>query len=133
LALIEHMSATHGDTASDKRRDLQGGLAAWQERRAKDALQASISSGITLEDLATLCGLSRSHFARAFKQSTGLPPHRWLLGRRVARARDLLLHSTMPLEKIATSCGFADQSHLSRVFSKHVGTSPGAWRRMQRS
>ena len=132
LALIAHMTATYGDTHSDKRRNVHGGLAAWQERRAKDALLAGISGNIKLEELAALCGLSRSHFARAFKQSTGLPPHRWLLAQRVEKAQELLLHSTMPLEKIATSCGFADQSHFSRVFSRQLGASPGLWRRLRR-
>lgn len=132
LALIEHMTATYGDAQPDKRRDLHGGLAAWQERRAKDTMLAGLSGNIRLEELAAHCGLSRSHFARAFKQSTGLPPHRWLLERRVERAQDLLLHSAMSLEKIATSCGFADQSHFSRVFSRQVGVSPGAWRRLRR-
>lgn len=133
LALVAHMTGTYGSASSGKRRIAHGGLAAWQERRAKDALLAGIGGNIRLAELAALCGLSRSHFARAFKQSTGLPPHRWLLARRVERAQDLLLNSSLPLDRVAASCGFVDQSHLSRVFSKHVGQSPSAWRRMRRS
>lgn len=132
LALIAHMTTTYGAAAADERRGSHGGLAAWQERRAKEALLANIAGNLRLEELATLCGLSRSHFARAFKRSTGLPPHRWLLARRVEAARALLLTSALTLEQIAHRCGFADQSHLSRVFTAFVGTAPGEWRRQRR-
>jgi len=132
MALIAHMTSRYGGVRSDKSRVERGGLAAWQERRAKDALMDNIAGTIKLEELAELCDLSRSHFARAFKQSTGLPPHRWLLARRVERAQDLLLHSSLSLDSIAEACGFFDQSHLNRVFSKHVGQSPSMWRRMNR-
>jgi AraC-like DNA-binding protein len=133
LALIAHMTATHGEVRSNGRGVTRGGLAAWQERRAKEALLASIDGNIGLGELAGLCGLSRSHFARAFKQSTGLPPHRWLLARRIERAQELLLHSALSLDRIAAACGFADQSHFSRVFSRQIGIAPSAWRRQRRS
>lgn len=133
LALIAHMAATYGNSVSERRRVAQGGLATWQEQRAKDALLANIAGNIPLAELAALCGLSRSHFARAFKRSTGVPPHRWLLARRVEVARDLLLTSALTLEQIAHRCGFADQSHLSRVFTAFVGTAPGEWRRARRA
>ena len=68
-------------------------------------------------------------FARAFKQSVGTPPHRWLLLQRVLRAKSLLRDADRPLADIAIACGFADQSHFTRVFTHIVGTSPGAWRK----
>jgi AraC family transcriptional regulator len=111
---------------------IRRGLAPWQERRAKEAMYASLDKDISIAQLASECGLSSSHFARAFKQATGRPPYRWLLERRVETAQGLLLNSQMSLLEIAKACGFADQSHLTRAFKRIAGTSPGAWRRVRR-
>ena len=73
--------------------------------------------------------LSVSHFSRAFRISTGLPPHKWLLRQRVKAAKQLMTIRDLPLSEIAMSAGFANQSHFTRVFSAMVGVSPGAWRR----
>ncbi|MEO7954023.1 MAG: AraC family transcriptional regulator [Polaromonas sp.] len=110
---------------------VRGGLAPWQERRAKEILTANLHGDIALIDLANECGLSVRHFARAFRQSTGTPPHRWLLEQRVDKAKDLLLNSSSPLADIALACGFADQSHFTRAFTRAASLSPGAWRRMR--
>lgn len=132
MAFLTHVACTYGDMPIEPGLK-RGGLAPWQERRAKDMLRAHIDGDISLEQLAGACGLSRSHFARAFKKSAGMPPHRWLLVRRVERARDLLLNSALSLEQIAERCGFADQSHFTRVFVNLVGAPPGEWRRCRRS
>jgi transcriptional regulator GlxA family with amidase domain len=68
------------------------------------------------------------HFARAFRTSVGMPPHRYLVERRVARARELLASTNMPLAEIALAAGFSDQSHFARRFREHVGTTPRAYR-----
>jgi AraC family transcriptional regulator len=132
LALLAHVARTHCGMGMAQRVQ-RGGLAPWQERRAKDLLMARLNGDVTLEALAQECGLSRSHFARAFKTTTGLPPHRWLLDRRVERARELLLNSALLIADIADLCGFADQSHFTRVFTNALGVSPGEWRRLRRS
>jgi AraC family transcriptional regulator len=106
-------------------------LAAWQERRAKELIQARLDTEVSVAELASECRISRSHFARAFKDTTGISPHRWLQACRVDRAKTLLLESRLPLTAIAARCGFADQSHFSRVFSKWVGVTPSAWRRVR--
>ncbi len=133
LALLTHLAATYGGLRPGSLPRLRGGLAPWQERRAKDALMAHLDGDIGLDELARLCSLSRSHFARAFKRTTGTSPHRWLMAQRVERTKDLLLHSSLSIEQIAASCGFADQSHLTRVFTKQVHATPGRWRRSWRS
>lgn len=107
----------------------RGGLAAWQLRRVTELMQSDLSADVTMSDLASACGLSVSYFARAFRQSTGQPPHRWLLEQRVARARTLMSSPALPLADVALACGFADQSHFTRVFKSLVGASPGVWRR----
>ena len=107
----------------------RGGLAPWQERRAKDYIEAQLHRPLCLIEVARQCELSRSHFARSFRRSTGLPPHCWLRLRRVERAKQLMTHSSLPLAHIALACGFADQSHLSRVFARTTGCTPRMWRR----
>jgi AraC family transcriptional regulator len=132
LALQAHLLRTYATTVVEGQ-SVRRGLAPWQERRAKEAMSANLDKDISIAQLASECGLSSSHFARAFRQATGWPPHRWLLERRLETARDLLLNSQMPLQKIANACGFSDQSHLSRTFRRMVGTSPAAWRRIRSS
>lgn len=107
----------------------RGVLTPLQERRAKARILDDLANDPSLAELASLCGLSVSHFARAFKQGTGAPPHRWLIMQRVERAQSLLVSSDAPISEIALTCGFADQSHLTRVFRRATGLSPGAWRR----
>jgi AraC family transcriptional regulator len=110
-----------------------GGLAPWQERRARDMIGAHLAHDLSLADVARECELSVSQFARAFKRTTGMPPHRYLLEQRLARARELLRHSPQPLAAIADACGFADQSHFTKVFRKVQGETPGAFRATARS
>jgi transcriptional regulator GlxA family with amidase domain len=114
-------------------RSERGGLAPWQLKRAKHIMSENLDSAIQVDELAEACRLSVSHFARAFKVTTGQSPHRWLLGYRVERAKRLLLESKLPLTNVALACGFADQSHFARVFSRIAGAAPGAWRRAVRS
>ncbi len=111
------------------RQPRRGCLAPWQLRRAKELMQSDLTADVSMRELAQACGLSVSYFARAFRQSTGEPPHRWLLGQRVARAQALLRRPDRSLAEVALACGFTDQSHFTRVFGNLVGASPGAWRR----
>ncbi|MBB4189367.1 AraC-like DNA-binding protein [Sinorhizobium terangae] len=128
MALMSHLSLSYG-VHDGQGRLPRGGLAPWQERRAKDLLMANVSGSISLEELAKGCGLSRSHFARAFKVTTGSTPLQWLAQQRIALAQGHLRYSSLSLHDIAEQCGFSDQGHFSRVFSQHVGETPGRWRR----
>lgn len=131
LALLSRLAAQHG-TGPMARPRSRGGLAAWQERRAKELLVAHLDGGIGLEDLAFECRLSRSHFARAFKVSTGTSPLGWLAARRIECVKSQLLSSDLSLEQIAANCGFSDASHLARAFFRATRWQPGAWRRAHR-
>lgn len=107
----------------------EGGLAPWQRRRAADMLEARLDGNVPLLELASECGLSVRHFSRAFRKSFGMPPHRYLLQRRVELARRLLLTPALAIHNVALACGFSDQSHFTRVFKLCTGYSPGQWRR----
>jgi AraC family transcriptional regulator len=108
---------------------IRGGLAAWQVRRAKEILSANLDGRVPLKEVARACGLSVSYFSRAFRRSMGVTPHNWLLTLRVQVAKQKLREGRLSLRDVALACGFADQSHLTQVFTRSVGVSPGAWRR----
>jgi AraC-like DNA-binding protein len=109
------------------------GLAPWQLRRVTAHIEDHVCQSIQLRELAAMTGLSQSHFGRAFKASTGMPPHRWQLEARVRRAQRLLVEADMPLAQVALETGFAEQSHFTRVFRRIAGTTPRAWQRERRA
>ncbi|NGO66666.1 helix-turn-helix transcriptional regulator [Rhizobium daejeonense] len=121
-----YLCTHYGDLAI--RRPIVGGLCTWQVRLAKDVIETSLVGGIGLADLAQLCGLRTSQFAHGFKRSTGVAPYEWLQCRRIERAKECLLAGGS-LFDVAALCGFADESHLIRMFRRRMGVSPGAWRR----
>ena len=106
-----------------------GGLALWQQQRAKELLARQLSGRVSIGEIASACELSRTHFSRAFKASTGQTPHQWLTALRIERAKRHLLGRTLSLPEIATDCGFSDQSHFTRVFTAWAGASPRSWQR----
>lgn len=103
------------------------------EAVAKDIIRSRLNGDISIDDMALECGLSRGTFIRAFRQTTGKTPHQWLTRQRIEKAQDLLLTSTMSLAEISFVCGFADQSHFTRVFASLTGATPGIWRRSRQS
>jgi AraC-like DNA-binding protein len=107
-------------------------LAGWQKRRVIAFIEQQLSTTIRVEDLSAIAQLSVSYFARAFKKTFGEAPHAYIVGRRVARARYLMLTTDTPLCEVAVAAGLADQAHLCRLFRKVTGTSPAAWRRARR-
>ena len=131
LAFFSHITRAYGGAPAEGGR-ARGGLASWQLRRAREFINANLAGDPSISHVANECGLSRSYFARAFKQATGMPPYRWLTKQRVERAKELLRDPDLKLEDIAQVCGFVDQSHFTRVFSRSEGYSPGRWRRLHR-
>lgn len=125
-AFTVHVAERYGDLS----RPLvpTGGLAAWQERRAREIIAAELGGEVSLARIAAECRLSVAHFSRAFKASTGQAPYAFLQARRIDHAK-ALLRGPMPLAEVAAASGFADQSHFTRAFRKAVGAPPGAWRR----
>jgi AraC-like DNA-binding protein len=109
-----------------------GGLAPSALRRVREHIEQGLAQHIELCDLAELTGLSPCHFSRAFKQSMGMPPHRYLMSRRVVEAARLIETTQMPMSEIALEVGFADQSHFTRVFTAQIGESPRRFRHQRR-
>ncbi len=130
LAALAHLSQTYGGLHFPV--DKKGTLAPWQERLATDFLVAHFNKAFSIGDLAAQCELSRSYFNKAFKESFGRTPSRWLTEYRIARVKECLLQDT-PLAEIAIHCGFADQSHMTRVFTSQTAETPARFRKKNRS
>ena len=128
LAFASHVAQTYGGMQAPILR--KGGLAPWQERFSKELIVNNLASAISLSEIAKACGLSVGHFSRAFRNSTSVAPHAWLLKTRVESAKAMLRNRDLSLSVIAHNCGFADRSHFTRVFTRIAGLSPGAWRRL---
>jgi AraC family transcriptional regulator len=99
-----------------------------QEHLVRDHIQTHLARRLTLDDLAGAVGLSKFHFARQFRASTGTTPHEFVLRARLDRARLLLERTDTPLGEVAQACGFSDQSHMNRIVKQRLGATPGAIR-----
>lgn len=108
-----------------------GGLSPRREHTAKKLILANLSKNISIAELAQACALSRSHFSRAFKSSTGESPTDWIRKQRIEKAKKLIVGSDLSFAQISKECGFCDPAHFSRVFARSVGVSPITWRNRQ--
>ena len=97
-------------------------------RLTREYLEEHYAENVSLEHLSQVAGLSRFHLLRAFREEIGLPPHAYLLGVRLRKAKSLLLEG-LPVVRIAQDTGFFDQSHLTRHFKRLVGVPPGQYAR----
>jgi AraC family transcriptional regulator len=107
---------------------LRGGLAVRQRNRVADYLEEHLDGNVSLATLAELAQLSRFHFSRAFKQSFGVPPHRYLVRRRLERAKVLLADTDTSVTEIAMAVGYLDTSSFTTAFRKHTGLTPTRYR-----
>ena len=104
------------------------GLSRERLKRVYDYIEAHLDDRLTLADLAGVACLSPFHFSRSFKQAAGVGPQRYVMHRRVERAKALMRRTDQPLALIAQEAGFADQSHLTAVFRREIGVTPGHFR-----
>ena len=132
---LEDISIVLADRASSleainaEERVPHGGLAGWQQKRLVEYIAKRLDKKISLTDLANVAKLSRYHFARAFKQSFGEPPHRYIMRRRIERAKTLLENPAASVTDIAIEVGFADPVSFASAFRRSVGTTPTNYRR----
>ena len=107
---------------------VRGMLDARRLDRVTDFIETHLGEDLSIEALSEQAHLSPFHFARAFKLATGTTPHRYLVERRIRRAKTLLKQNRLPLAVVAEVCGFSSQAHFTRWFKRLVGTTPGAYR-----
>jgi AraC-like DNA-binding protein len=120
LAFVTKRIVEHLDRREPRRRSHERRIA----HELRDLLDASWADPMTLESAATTIGRSVTHVSRAFTEAFGVPPHAYVVGRRVGEARRLLLDGRPPAD-VAAMTGFVDQAHLTRHFKRHVATTPG--------
>lgn len=128
IIMAHELSAIHRRSAC-RWPSIRGGLAAWQQRLVVAHIQDHLAEQISLADLATLVELSRYHFCRAFKQSFGVPPHRYHINRRIERAKTLLVNTPLSITEMAIALGFSETSSFSTAFREATGAAPTDYRR----
>jgi len=114
----------HSTASAALRIPPSSGLTRNQARRVLDYIESHLSSELTLGELARIAGLSLHHFARMFKRTVGIAPHRYVLERRLERAKGMLRRTGISLVEISLSTGFASQSHFTSTFRRLVGPTP---------
>ena len=117
------------NNGSTPRGALRGGLSGWQQKRVAEFIEAHLAEDVRLSALAALADLSPYHFARAFKQTFGAPPHRYHISRRIERAKELLAAQDNSVTAVARAVGFAETSSFSTAFRKTTGIAPSEYRR----
>ena len=108
---------------------LRGGLSARKQKLVVEFIDAHLAEKISLARLAKIAELSQYHFARVFKQTFGVPPHRYHMARRMERATYLLLQSTLPVTQIALRVGFRETSSFTRAYRRYAAVTPSECRR----
>jgi AraC family transcriptional regulator len=104
------------------------GLSGERLERVRDYIEAHLDDPLTLADLAGVACLSPHHFSRSFKQAVWVGPQRYVMQRRIERAKTLMRRTNQPLALIAQEVGFSDQSHLTSLFRRETGMTPGRYR-----
>ena len=122
---LSHQLAIHAGVRKPVAARLRGGLSAGAKRRVLELVDAHLGSNVSVQFLAREAGLSPAHFARAFKETMGVAPHRYLLHLRLERSRRMLDAENASLADIAQRAGFADQAHFTRFFKREYGVTPG--------
>lgn len=128
ISLIRDHSSLGRKAARKAGRERGGGLPRRALKEVIDYIGDNLEKDLTLAEMAGVAHMSPYHFSRLFKESTGLTPHRYVIERRVQRAKELLGSTALPIAEIAFSCGFANQSHLNRHFQRLLGVNPKALR-----
>jgi AraC-like DNA-binding protein len=126
---LAHELARLNDADASPAEDLRGGLPGWQQNKLTQYIEEHLADEVSLASLAHLVQLSPYHFSRAFKQSFGVPPHRYLTDRRVERAKRLLAQRQLSVTEIALEVGFSEASSFTAAFRKSTGETPTDYRR----
>ncbi|MGV8937389.1 MAG: helix-turn-helix domain-containing protein [Allorhizobium sp.] len=130
VAIGIHLAQHYGNRKSSStavRRKLSSRV----QLELQSQIRCNLDGQISIEEMARTCNLSTRVFLQAFRETMGKAPHQWLTQERIEKAKHMMLTSNLPLKDITSQCGFADQSHFTRVFTRATGATPAAWRRIR--
>jgi AraC family transcriptional regulator len=127
IALAAHLLSEYVAQVPDTDRH-SAGLPGYKLRRVIDYINENLTEELTLTEIANVVQMNPHYFSRAFRDSTGIPPHRYVMNSRVERAKNLLTDEELPLVEIRLSVGFQNQSHFTTLFRKLTGVTPKAYR-----
>jgi AraC family transcriptional regulator len=125
-----HVLRVHSSSGRLAAPAMPRGMQPWQVRRVTAYMIERIDQDISLNELAQLTLLSRSHFCTAFRHATGRTPHEWLTGLRLQRARELLCNPKSRITEVALAVGYQTASAFTAAFRRHTGTTPSDYRRL---
>jgi AraC family transcriptional regulator len=126
-----HLARRHSSRANTAPHQAAVGVSRHAVRRLVEFIEEHLADDLSLDALSAEVGLSPLYMSRVFKAAVGQPPHQYVLGRRVERAKALLRNTETPIADVACATGFSSQSHLSNWFNRTVGVSPAAYRRQR--
>jgi AraC family transcriptional regulator len=129
LALASYVAARYGTGAGTDASARPASLSSAQRHQVESFVARELSSNFGLVDLAALIGYSPDHFSRLFKQAFQQSPYQYVMSRRIEKAMTMLRDQALSIAEIAAACGFANQGHLTTVFKRRTGTTPGAYRK----
>lgn len=129
LALVLTHELIRLDRPASPLMPVRGGLATWQQKKVSEYVEEHLNADISLNTLAGIAELSPYHFARAFKQSFGAPPHRYVTDRRIVRAKALLENPARTVTEVGIEVGFAETSSFTATFRRMTGMTPTDYRR----
>lgn len=127
--IAAHLARHHSTRSKPPRVPAPQRISGWRMRRLVEFIEENLGGDLSLERMAAEVEVSPLYLARAFKAAVGEPPHRYVLERRLERAKELLRGTDTPIVEVALSAGFSSQSHLSNWFLRQVGVSPAVYRR----
>ena len=128
-----HLARGHSAQSRPGRMPTMQAMSGWRMRRVIEYIEENLDGDLSLEAMAAEVDITPIYLARAFKAAVGQSPHRYVLARRIERAKELLRNSEMAVVDVALSSGFSSQSHLSYWFQRYVGVSPAAYRQHRAS
>lgn len=130
-SLVLHLLKNYSTAGPSRSEHLRGGLSGYRLRRVKEFIESNLSSDLGLAELSAIADLSRYHFARAFRTSTGITPQHYLMQRRIENAKMLLADTEIPLVEVGLRTGFKNQSHFTTLFRKATNLTPKIWRELK--
>ena len=127
--LVLHVLKNYS-TASYALKNLKGGLSGYKLKLVTEYINENLDQELSLAELSKIADLSQFHFSRSFRETTGLPPRKFLMKRRVEKAKRLLAESDIPIVEVGFQTGFKTQSHFTSLFRRLTNVTPRVWRQL---